>query len=220
MSFTSHISEIRDTYQLTQQELADKIHTSRDCVSYWETGKRLIPMDKAILIADTFNVTVDYVLGRSDCTSVDNEYIHQQLGLSDNAINKLRTMAAHDKCLIESNKKNQKRIAAKKDKSSVRPLLLPLYTDTVNFLIESKLFFNLISTLSYFLNSDRFSKFLDSHFKKIDTNSLYPADENFIAGGCDIPINGDTNKALAKNLLDIQLNKLSEEFKKKAAAKK
>ena len=209
MSFTSHISEIRDTYQLTQQELADKIHTSRDCVSYWETGKRLIPMDKAILIADTFNVTVDYVLGRSDCTSVDNEYIHQQLGLSDKAIDKLKLVTRQDKQLAESNKRNLARIS---DNGNVRPVLLPLHISTINFVLESRLFSNLIGTLAYFLQSDKFTKFLDGSFHKMTTNSLYPADENFIAGGSEIKIDGDTNKALAKNLLDVLLNRLSEEF--------
>lgn len=219
--FQQRLIELRHEKGLTGEKLASCLHVSRACVVDWENkADRQPATDKLILLADFFGVSLDYLVGRSSCRSVDNEYIHQQLGLSEKAINKLKTMLINDKRLIESNSKNQKRIADKKDNIDTRPLLLPLHIDTVNFLVESKLFLNLINTLSYFLNSDKFSKFLDSHFKKIDTDSLYPADENYICGSFDIPINSDTQKALAKNLLDIQLNKLSEEFKKKGSGKK
>lgn len=211
----------RQSQKLTGQQLADFLNVGRDSIVQWENDETRLPsLDKLILLADFYGVSLDYLLGRSDFTKDGNEYISSVTGLSDKAINKMRIIVSQSKTIAESNEKNLKRIVDENDNCSVCPVLLPLHIDTVNFLVESKLFLNLINTLSYFLNSDKFSKFLDSHFKKIDTDSLYPADENYICGSFDIPINSDTQKALAKNLLDVQLNKLSEEFKKKDSGKK
>ncbi len=210
MSFTSHISEIRDTYQLTQQELADKIHTSRDCVSYWETGKRLIPMDKAILIADTFNVTVDYVLGRSDCTSVDNEYIHQQLGLSDNAINQLKGFKAHDEMFRYTND------VIGKDYSflSWYDMRLPF----INCLITSDKLRPLITTMFQYIMPETFQrlaiKFNDLQLAEIPIDKLVLATKKDINDNVPFEMDSLTLKTFFQQKLSNIIDEISKDYKK------
>lgn len=210
MSFTSHISEIRDTYQLTQQELADKIHTSRDCISYWETGKRLIPMDKAILIADTFNVTIDYVLGRSDCTSVDNEYIHQQLGLSDNAINQLKGFKAHDEMFRYTND------VIGKDYSflSWYDMRLPF----INCLITSDKLRPLITTMFQYIMPETFQrlaiKFNDLQLAEIPIDKLVLATKKDINDNVPFEMDSLTLKTFFQQKLSNIIDEISKDYKK------
>ncbi len=47
---------------LSQEGLAEKIGVSRQAVSKWETGEALPEVTKLKTLADTFNVTVDFLL--------------------------------------------------------------------------------------------------------------------------------------------------------------
>ena len=47
---------------LSQEELAEKIGVSRQAVSKWETGDALPEITKLKALADTFNITVDFLL--------------------------------------------------------------------------------------------------------------------------------------------------------------
>lgn len=50
---------------MTQQELADKIGVSRGTIGMYEIGKRDPDTNTLIKIAQTFNVTTDYLLGNT-----------------------------------------------------------------------------------------------------------------------------------------------------------
>lgn len=52
--------------KITQKQLAESIGASQSNVSDWLNGKTLPSAEKLVAIADFFNVTVDYLLGRSD----------------------------------------------------------------------------------------------------------------------------------------------------------
>ncbi len=209
--FQQRMIDLRKEKDLTGQQLADKIGVSRDCIVQWENDETRQPaLDKLILLADTFGVSLDYLLGRSCCRSVDNEYIHQKIGLSDKAINQLRKLVQHDTFLKQSNKDNERR----KDNFSVRPVQLVERIPIINFVMGSKSFINLINDFVYYLDSDKYTKMLDGSFHELPTKEIIPADNDLIAGGVMLEIDSDTNKALAKNLLDIQLNKLVQEYKK------
>lgn len=57
---------------LSQEALAEKIGVSRQAVSKWETGDALPEVTKLKSLAETFNVTVDFLLDESK-----NEYTPQ-----------------------------------------------------------------------------------------------------------------------------------------------
>lgn len=62
---SNRISELRQKNRLTQKELADKLNINYSVLSRIETGERSVRDDELLAIADFFNVTTDYLLGRS-----------------------------------------------------------------------------------------------------------------------------------------------------------
>lgn len=64
--YAKRLQELRKKKGLTQDELAEKLHTSRSRVSMYEQGKRQPDFEMQEAIADFFNVNIDYLFGRSD----------------------------------------------------------------------------------------------------------------------------------------------------------
>ena len=65
-SFASRLKQLRLKNNLSMNDLAKALHTSKTFVSYIESGKRTTPIDKLVEIADYFDVSLDYLVGRSD----------------------------------------------------------------------------------------------------------------------------------------------------------
>jgi len=62
----NRIKELRLQNGMTQRDLADRLHTQQNSVSYYETGKRLPSLDIVKRVADIFETPVDYVLGATN----------------------------------------------------------------------------------------------------------------------------------------------------------
>lgn len=58
------LKELRLIKGLSQQEVADYLHCSAVSYSRYETGNRSPSLDLLIKMADCFDVTLDYLLGR------------------------------------------------------------------------------------------------------------------------------------------------------------
>jgi transcriptional regulator with XRE-family HTH domain len=84
------LKEKRVDAGISQEKMAEELHISRDTYLRYENGSAPMPSDILLKLADKFKVSTDYILGLSDCTSVDNDYINKHLGISDDAINGLR----------------------------------------------------------------------------------------------------------------------------------
>ncbi|HCD91009.1 MAG TPA: XRE family transcriptional regulator [Ruminococcaceae bacterium] len=63
----SRIRDLREDRDLKQQDLADYLNCSQVCYSRYENGQRDIPLETISKIADFYNVSVDYLLNRTDC---------------------------------------------------------------------------------------------------------------------------------------------------------
>ena len=50
----------------TQESIAEKIKVPKRTYASWERGERAIPYDSLTVIADMYNVSIDYLLGRED----------------------------------------------------------------------------------------------------------------------------------------------------------
>jgi len=61
----TRIRELREDNDLKQQDLADYLHCSQVAYSRYELGKRDIPTDVLIALADYYNTSTDYILGRT-----------------------------------------------------------------------------------------------------------------------------------------------------------
>ncbi len=64
--FSIRFKELRNEAQLTQQALADCIKMSKSSVNMYERGEREPGLETLEIIADYFNVDMDYLLGKTD----------------------------------------------------------------------------------------------------------------------------------------------------------
>ena len=62
----NRIRDLRKLNNLTQLEVSKKLNISNTTLSQYETGQRLPSDDIKIKISDIFNVSVDYLLGKSE----------------------------------------------------------------------------------------------------------------------------------------------------------
>jgi len=59
------LREIRKRKNISQLKLAMDLNLSQNTISRYETGEREPGIAELILIADYFNVSVDYLIGRT-----------------------------------------------------------------------------------------------------------------------------------------------------------
>ena len=60
------IRDLREDRDLTQTDIADILNMKQSQYWRYEKGYRDIPTDILIKLADFYNTTTDYILGRSD----------------------------------------------------------------------------------------------------------------------------------------------------------
>ncbi len=60
------LREIREDRDLTQKEISKVLNISQVVYSRYETGIRLMPIDKLANLAEFYNVSIDYILGLTD----------------------------------------------------------------------------------------------------------------------------------------------------------
>lgn len=71
----NNIKKLRTEFGINQTELGNKIGLSARAIGFYESSDRDIPTSKLQKIADYFNVSTDYVLGRSSTSQKDDEVI-------------------------------------------------------------------------------------------------------------------------------------------------
>lgn len=59
------LKDLREDKDLSQADVANKINTSQSYYAQYENGKRPIPFERVIELADFYNVSLDYIAGRS-----------------------------------------------------------------------------------------------------------------------------------------------------------
>ena len=60
------IRDLREDMDLKQKDLAAYLRCSQVAYSYYELGKRDIPTDVLLRLADFYSTSTDYLLGRTD----------------------------------------------------------------------------------------------------------------------------------------------------------
>lgn len=63
--FARRLKELREEKGLYQKTLSEKLSISRSTITSYESGKRNPDIFTLIKIADLFNVSIDYLLGRT-----------------------------------------------------------------------------------------------------------------------------------------------------------
>lgn len=60
------IQDLRVDSDLSQRQLGEILHISQRSYSHYETGSRVIPIEMLIRLADYYDTTIDYLVGRTD----------------------------------------------------------------------------------------------------------------------------------------------------------
>ena len=60
------LKELRKNKGISQLRWATELNTTQNTISRYETGEREPGIDELIKIADFFNVSVDYLIGRTE----------------------------------------------------------------------------------------------------------------------------------------------------------
>ena len=60
------IRDLREDSDLTQTQIGEKLNIPQRTYAYYKSGKRTIPPEILIVLADFYNKSVDYILGRTD----------------------------------------------------------------------------------------------------------------------------------------------------------
>lgn len=86
------LKDLREDCDLSQSDIAEKIQTSQSYYAQYENGKRPIPFERAIELANFYGVSLDYIAGRtndkkgllkSELSDFDNELLKKIHALSD-----------------------------------------------------------------------------------------------------------------------------------------
>lgn len=91
-SLKQGLKRARKRYGLSQKELAKNLNLHTRTIQNWEQGIATPSLDMLLQLSDYYGYSLDYLTGRIDCTDHDIQYIHDQTGLSESAITKLRAL--------------------------------------------------------------------------------------------------------------------------------
>ncbi len=66
MKYYDRIRALREDHDLTQQYIADLLHIGQRTYCDYESGKTRIPVERLLILAKYYDVSVDYISGASD----------------------------------------------------------------------------------------------------------------------------------------------------------
>lgn len=66
MPFSDRLVTLRKSHNLTQKQLAVEIKLSELAIQHYESQRRKPAFDALIALADFFDVSLDYLVGRTD----------------------------------------------------------------------------------------------------------------------------------------------------------
>lgn len=67
MNYYKRIRELREDHDLTQRQIAAMLSMPQSQYFRYEQGYRDIPSDILIALADIYDTSTDYILGRTSC---------------------------------------------------------------------------------------------------------------------------------------------------------
>lgn len=65
-SFKDRLRDLRVEHNLGQKDIADKVGLTRNAISNYEQGTREPSLDVLKALCDYFDVSADYLIGRTD----------------------------------------------------------------------------------------------------------------------------------------------------------
>ena len=72
MKYNIVLQNIREKFNLTQEQLANVLNISRKTYNHYEVKEKIIPIKHLITLSYYFNVSIDYLLGLTEIKQYDN----------------------------------------------------------------------------------------------------------------------------------------------------
>lgn len=69
--YLNRLENLRIDNDLLQKQIAIELNITKQQYSLYEIGKRTIPLDKLIKLADYYNVSLDYICNRTNKKEVN-----------------------------------------------------------------------------------------------------------------------------------------------------
>lgn len=90
MIFLNRLKQLRLERGLLQSDIAKVIKKSERTVGFYETGERDMNTETLSTLADFFNVSIDYLLGKTNIRNIEDEFkfaYHKEMeGLTEDEI--------------------------------------------------------------------------------------------------------------------------------------
>ena len=66
MDYLQRLKDLREDMDMQQSDVAKLLNTTQPQYSRYETGERELPLRHLVTLADFYNVSADYILGRTN----------------------------------------------------------------------------------------------------------------------------------------------------------
>lgn len=87
LEFCNRIKNLRKNKKLTQEQLAKRLWVTKSIISAYESGTKYPSLDMLIKLAQTFNVSTDYLLGVNKSAYLDiTKLTESQINILNNII--------------------------------------------------------------------------------------------------------------------------------------
>lgn len=64
--YLKRLNDLREDKDLLQKDIADLLSIKQQQYSLYETGKRDLPLELAIILSDFYNTSIDYIVGKTN----------------------------------------------------------------------------------------------------------------------------------------------------------
>lgn len=81
--FIQRLKELREKKDVSQSKLADYMGVSQQAIAKWETDKATPDPDALLKLAEYFNVSVDYLLGKADTSGIAGKVLSSSDALEE-----------------------------------------------------------------------------------------------------------------------------------------
>ena len=71
MDYVKRLRDLREDHDKTQQQIADILGTSQTMYARYERGANELPVRHLVKLADFYNVSTDFILGRTEIPAVN-----------------------------------------------------------------------------------------------------------------------------------------------------
>lgn len=91
--FSYRLKQLREDLGITQDELAKMLNLTQSTIAYYENGRKMPTLENAIIITKLFNTSLDYLVGISNCRTIENIKENQATYCSNILLNDINNLS-------------------------------------------------------------------------------------------------------------------------------